>query len=1054
MTVSIDPPGASAPRAFASALAVAAGCLAALNTFAACLESAAVRELAATRWVGAVVLFLLATLRDVRSGATRDFARIGLRLAAASIVAFGTVETPSWVSIDTFGISVAASWLALGALAAFYFLERNLGNASAGALALIVFSAFGGPFFIRDGDDFHAMHALLAIAAVASSPILAAPSGIRLGTIALLLLALLALPLALAVDRDRHLEAFFRACAALAPLPLCAAVAAERERASRAFASAWLALSALGVAAAVAAVIEGGMRFELAHAWRVRLPLFGEHPNIVAPFFAVAAPLLIALASSWRRWSLGIGVAAIVTAGGCVVALGATRSRAAAGGLALAVALWVALALLRRTRGWFDSRARIGTAAFAAIAICGVVGYLGFDFLAAKLTDSSMAFRAYMWETAASAIADRPWLGHGLLASEPLMNHAVEGDLDGRSKDTHPHMLLLAIAMGAGIPAAIAYGALCLALILLASRRAVQDDDPSRATVGAAIAASTLALFASNLLDQGLALHTPIPLHLGLLLFAYSFAFPSLAHGAAPVASPLPRPRAIALRAALWLGFAVVASDVLGARCIGASREAARRRDPELALALTRAAVAVDPLDSRTRFAHADALDRAGERAEAVTALARLTELLPFSPYPWERLANLEYDRRQFPSALLALERAHRLDPTGPSAAQWTLRQGNILANLGERDAAMEKIALAVRYDFGAAQRAGWLQDGQREYFIPVAGGESPIYLTGVLMRNRELLPDLVARDPIKARRLATTLVKIEMSFRRYRAAKETIDLYFSLTDVPWLPLEHLAAEIARLQATDTRPDATPGADAESEGANAIEDSPPTEVSDTELAHGDDASIATAVNAKDDVDEAFEAVAGRSILYVDLAHAKLLAGDPEGARAELARGLAATYDMVAEREAIAVLLDGEIECAMAIQDPAAAKLATKRALYFRPRPADRARLVVDLGEFLLDRGDTAGALAALSEALVYLSRIAPERAGKEFEAAGRFAHALASHPDTAAATKDRLDAAAADSGCRLVIATLAYTGTAEGNAAHQRLKRDFPEWLPALRAPR
>lgn len=1050
MTFPLEPAGAAPTRPLAPSLAFAAGILAAAITLAACLETASVRDLEPTRWIGAAILFALASFSG-RSAAHGVLGRTGLRLAAASLVAFGAVETPAWVSIDTFGISVASSWLALAALALFYALERGLHDASAGTLALVVFSAFGGPFFVRDGDDFHALHSLLAIAALASVPVAGAPRRLGVATFVLVFLVVLALPLVPAVDRDRHLEGFLRACAAFAPLPLCAALAAEREAASRAIARAWIGVSLLGVFAAAAAVIEGGLRFDLGHALRVRLPLFGEHPNIVAPFFAVSVPLLVAIARAGKSLSGAERILALLVACGATGALALTRSRAAAGGLALAVALLVALAVLRTTRGWFRSGARITAVSALAIGVLAVGGWLGFDFIAAKLADSSMRFRVYMWETAAAAIADRPLLGHGLLCSEPLMNHAAEGDLDGRSKDTHPHMLPLAIALGAGVPAALLYSVLVLGLVLAAARRAITDSDPTRAAAASGIAASALALYASNLLDQGLALHTAVPLHLGLLVAAYRFAFAPQADRA-----PAPAPSSpLLLRLALAGALVAVATDAIGARLVGAAREPTRRRDHERALLLTRAATLVDPFDAKTRLAYAETLDHAGERGEAAAALARLTELLPYSPYPWERLANLEYDRRQYPAAMMALERARRLDPTGPSAAQWALRIGNIHANLGDREAAMKSIAEAVRYDFGAAQRAGWLQDGQKEYFIPVAGGEPPIYLTGVLKSNRDLLPDLVARDPVKARRLATTLVKIEMSFRRYRAAKETIDFYFTLTDVPWLPLEHLAAEIARLEASDSRPDATPPSASGSgdESAAGGEPIPPDPGAlAPERTSGDDPAIETTSLAADAIDE-FAGVAGSSILYVDRARQKLLAGDPEGAELELARGLAASYDMVAEREAIAVLLDGEVECAMERKDLADAKRATARALYFRPRPTERLGLVLGLGTFLLENGDAPGAVAALREAIEYLAMLAPERGAKDFETAGALARSLLSDPDAAAATRDCI-AAAQDGGPGLVLACLAYFGTAEGTAHFQRLKRDFPEWLPAVRAPR
>lgn len=1035
----VDPAG---HRALHAAFAAACGAIALLVTTAALLEASAVRDLDLARVLAAGLSCIAATVAAKLRAPDECFpARAGLRVVAASIVAFGAVETPAWVSIETFGISAAGPWLAVCALVLFYLLEHRRGGALAGALALVIFSAFGGPLFIRDGDDFHGLHALLAICALCAAPPATEGSDRSFRYLVWTLVALAAAATVGAVDRDRHIEGFVRLLAALAPLPLASALLRSSDCDKRSLAHAIVGITAIGVLAAYCAVLEGGLRFEMVQAARVRLPLFGEHPNIIAPFFAVMAPWVISFAVPKMRNALPSALCLLAVVAACMLALGLTRSRAAAGGVTIAFAGFCGLILARHYRDALATRGRALLALASCVVVLGVLGYFGRHAIAAKLADSSMHFRTYMWQTAVSAIEDRPLLGYGLLAAEPLMNHAEEGDLDARSKDTHPHMLPLALALGLGIPAALVYLLLVLALVLRAATRAIHHVDPTRAAIAAGIAASATALFASNLLDQGLALHTSFPLHLGLLLAAYRLLFddPPVAAASSPAISTSTR-SSIVTQFALAISLCVVSADLIAARLLGCARQATRNRQYEEAATFTRIATYLDPLGKDVRLAHADALDRAGERLAAQEELARLTEVLPFSPYPWERLANLEYDRRNLTASLMAFERAKRLDPTGPSAAQWSLRMGNIYANLGKREEAMDAFALAMRYDFAAAQRAGWLQDGQKEYFIPVVDSDTPIYMTGVLKRNRDLLPELVKSDPIKARRLATTLAKIEMMFRRYRAAKEVIEFYGTLTTVPWLPLEHLAAEIERYETTNPSPDATPPASIGEVDPVAAPVAPP-EALVAPTAEPEDAAAA-------ELQQRYAEVAGQSILYVDRALAHLQDGDVAAARRNLSDGLKHVYDMVAERESISRLLGAEIDCAMYEKDRSGAVRATERALYFRSRPADRLELTLDLGAFLLDQDDAQGALERLRESIHYLAILPPDRSAKEFEAAASLARKLLADARVADEVR-RLLTSVEDSGHGLTLAYLSYSTPQEVRSRYQRLKREFADWLPS-----
>jgi O-antigen ligase len=1022
---------------FAPWLAFLAGILAVVVSGAAIAESAAAREIDWLRPVGAAVLVAMTLIRRARQDAD-PWGRLGLRLALASLVAYGAIEEPPWESIDTFGITAAAPWLAIAALGVFLVLERDSDGATAGLIAVLIGAAFGGPFFVRNGDDFHSLHALLTIAALGAASVAAGWWRAPFVGLAAAIVLSGALPFVGASDRDRHLEGFLRVVAAFVPLVLAASVPRDSDPARRRMTIAIVASAVLAVVAAAYAILEGATHFDLTRAVNVRLPLFGEHPNIISPYFAVLAPLVLAVVLGAARRPQR--VALWLLAGALLAALAFTRSRAAAGGAVLGIAAFSALSIFAPCANRFGSKltARVF---LLAIVLCAAGGFVLRDRIAAKLRDPSMTFRIYMWETAVDAIRDRPLTGYGLLASEPLMNHARESELDARSKDTHPHMQPLALAMGGGVLAALLYLGLLALLLLRCARIAVSSAAPRDRALAAGIAASAIALLGSNLLDQGLALATAIPLHLGHLL-ALFVAF--LANRTVAAPEPTGRPGLVP-RLALGVALLLVTADAVAARLAGRARLALRDRDPVTAVRFTTVATRLDPLDRDIRFAHADAIDRSGDRVAAAEELARLTELMPDSPYPWERLGNLEFDRRNLAAAIAALTRAIELDPTGPSTAQWRLRIGGICAELGMREDAMRHLADAVRYDFVAAKRANWQQDGQKEYFIPCGKGEVPIYLTGLMKRNRDLLPELVAKDPIKARRLATTLVRIEMSFRRYRAARESIDFYRSLTAVPWLPLDHLENEIAHFEATDTRSEATP--------PQALDETTPDQPPDStavESGSPPDETISNPASANGV--NRFQDVAGESILYVDLARAELTNNNPPRAIELLDEGLARCYDMVSEREAIALLLNLKLDAEIARGDAAAVLEAADRALYFHPKPSDRIANRIKLGSFLERRNDSGLAVESLRSSLGYLALIGPERAQKEVDSIASLAADLLREDATRSPTGALLDELST-TGHGLTVAAIARfkAGDSAAGELMRRLRSDFPEWLPALR---
>ncbi len=1035
-------------------LALLAGVFSVASVGASILAVAATRELSflqSTQVIGALALLALALLARRRSSQPLPIGRLGLWLAATALTMAGAVELPSWPSIDTFGIGVTFPFLVLLALLTYFVLERDTDGATSGMIACVIFAAFGGPLFLRDGDAFHAVHLLLAIAGVGSAEL---PDTPRRGTaftrICLALIVLIAIPIASSGDRGRHLDGYARTLAALAPLAL-AAIAADKRRFVEKSVLALAAITAIGVLCAAGAVLEGAYHLDLHHAAQVRLPLFAEHPNIIAPFFAVTIPLVLALAfgGGSRRTSPLRSIALVALAAAALGALALTRSRAAIFGGALGVVLVLGLPLLQRlARFLATKRSKLGVAALAIAMLAGS-GFVLRHKIAAKLNDPSMGFRVYMWRTAAAAIEERPLLGYGFLCADPLMNYAEEGDLDGRTKDTHPHMQPLSFALGAGIPAALVYLAVLLELVLVCVSRSLAAQDGGR-FLFASLAASALALLAANLMDQGLALNTPFPLHLGILLAIAAAAAPSSSASGTPAVS-LRR----SLRIVLTLGLLVTAlfraSDLL----LQWSRVASRDREKNQAVALTKLAATLDPLSRDARLAYGDATDAAGDRAEAAEIFAKVTALLPNSPYAWEKLGNLEYDRRNYTAALQALKRAKDRDPTGPSTSQWALRIGNIYANLGMREDAIAAFAEAFRFDYEAAQRANWSQDEQKEYYIPIPGSDTPIFLAGVLKRDVDLLPDLVKTDPIKARRLATTMVRIEMSFRHFSRARDIIALYRTLTTVPWLPLEHLENDLDRIEKEEA--EKAGAGEAPPESQNAPDSNDPKESHPTPPTATDAPAPPTEAKNAPDPDE-FAGVAGETVIFIDRGKDLMAGNHFDEAIRSFEIGLDRSYDMVAERSYIATVIDGLFECHIRKGDLLGAKRWFGPNLYFHPKAQERFDIARRLAAAERTGQNDRAALEILTDALKIRGSLSPARSQ---EALNPFCATLGSLLQSTDATvrtdvEQLLNSIESD-GPGLAISVLTYTQAkrlSEVPSRYQRLKRDHSDWLPVIRLPR
>ncbi|MFG0320322.1 MAG: O-antigen ligase family protein, partial [Planctomycetota bacterium JB042] len=734
----------------------------------------------------------------------------------------------------------------------------------------------------------------------------------------------------------------------------------------------------------------------LRHALAARLSLFGVHPNLVAPFFALALPLAGALVVAPGRGRRGLGLAAFAAAGALLLL---TRSRAAilAGGLGTA-----AFVTLRVGFRIWRARPRRSTVAGLlglGLAAAAVLLAVGHERIEAKLADSSMRFRLYVWGVAAEAIAERPVRGHGLLSGEPLAVNATPSDLDGTSKNVHAHDVLLALALGAGWPAAALY---LLLLTLLVARlvRALPRLDAGGRALAAGVVASSLALFGANLLDLGLSNHAPIAFHLGWLLGVAGLLVRVVRGADEHVPSPLATVAARGAGALLVLALAWNTVALAGEAGSAWTRRLLARGELAAADRWSAGLRRLNPHDLSIGMLRVRVLRRAARTAAERETLRDLAARHPTSPIPRESLSALELARGRLEPALEALTAARALDPTGPLAAEWSLRAAQIELRRGRRRAALAAFAEAFRYDTQAARRVDWRRDEDGRWVTGDDG--APLALDAVLERNRALLEDLVRDDPVRARRAAAALAFTYRHFGRDEEAIAVVDEYEALGGAPFVPLLVLRTEIRE------------------ELDEAAANDRPEPASDRFHAPGDTAALR-------------------------LAEGRMLAalGRPEEARAALREGLAATLDFASENENLGLLSEAIVRTHLAEGDVDAAAAALPLPLYANESPALRVARLLEVAGAAAESGREELAARVVDAAVRVVPHLAP----------GRDADAL----DALAALLGRLDRGATDrflgrvatSGAGLSLAARVHASRGEEAARRStldRLREEFPAW--------
>jgi O-antigen ligase/tetratricopeptide (TPR) repeat protein len=250
-----------------------------------------------------------------------------------------------------------------------------------------------------------------------------------------------------------------------------------------------------------------------------RLRLFRQHPNFLAPFFAMNAVVAFGLAVSGRRLRLVWFLGAALLAGSTWM----TDSRAGLGLLALGAAgipMLYGLSFIAR---------RFSLRVLLLVSLLGGVGLMAvgssslsdgvYETLSTRIDrfEKSLDYRVDAWRNSLEIIGEYPLLGVGPGTFLSLRRFQPGSLFFNEPSPPHPHNVLLYVAQAAGVAAAVLFVLWVLALVHKLWHAFQWGSGPAPRFLIAATLSATLALLAANVLDVGLSRDSVVPTPIFLL---------------------------------------------------------------------------------------------------------------------------------------------------------------------------------------------------------------------------------------------------------------------------------------------------------------------------------------------------------------------------------------------------------------------------------------------------------------------------------------------------------------------------------------------------------
>lgn len=530
----------------------------------------------------------------------------------------------------------------------------------------------------------------------------------------------------------------------LASLCLLLGVAARPRDADdlRGLVAAALAAPLLVAVADVVLTLELAQEVSWFAALRTRPTLFRQHPNFLAPLFAVGCLLAASLAWSSRRGR----VPALLAAALLAAATWHTDSNAGKGALLLGLVLLPGLRLALPFARRLPMKRLVFAGVALAVLLVAAVWVLRDSPALTPLTqrldrfEKSLDYRLDAWRNSLRIIEESPWLGLGPGTFVSVERFAPESRFFNEPTSPHPHNVFLYIAQAGGLGCLLVVLAWLLGLGTLLGRAAAE---PERSRLGRPLAlgllATLLALLGANLLDLGLALETVVP---GPVFLITGLALAARVRREDPADDERPRfARAVvgcALLLAPWWAFGVrpVRADALFERAQHRGFLAARAEDGDAlkaaALDDLRRATQLDP----DHFAAHDLLARWTEQlpsghGPAHDVLQRLVARAPHYGPAHSLLAQFFLRLGDDVHAAEALRRVVDDRHGSANLRRDRARLIETLARLGQRDQTFELLVDYLQLEAAIVHEIRWRgTPGSDDLVLPVERGKQrPIRL-------------------------------------------------------------------------------------------------------------------------------------------------------------------------------------------------------------------------------------------------------------------------------------------------------------------------------------
>ncbi len=524
-----------------------------------------------------------------------------------------------------------------------------------------------------------------------------------------------------------HAQPSWSWCVATALLALAAAWKRPSAQEWRTLLAAPVLIASLVALCGVALGIYLAIEVHPSAALNSRQFLFRQHPNFLAPFYAVHALIALALAVSRsgksRLWILAVAL--------LLTATFMTDSNTGMAALALGICSFAALAALRLFTPKMRRRVLASMLIGGSLALIAWNTILPandtFSWLSNRIGrfQKSVEYRADAWTNSVQIISAHPLTGVGPKTFVSVSRFKPGSRFFNEPESPHPHNVFLYVAQAGGLPTVAVYVIWMLLLagglwkrLTASSHQAPEEPSP---LIAVGLLSAFITLLACNMLDLGLALWTVVPAP--IFLWTALIATPEVKNK-----TWRPGPAFITgsalLVALIHFGLSPIRAETSVERAqllFFDAGQTSRQELKEDAIDALRHAISLDATVPRAHHLLSRSIEDTNQGfIESRQILQSLIDLAPHYGPSHTHLAEFYQRMGMYPEAAeeydLSIKDGHGgLHQTQDRAALITC-----LAQSGERDAAFDALIEALRLDISVIHFLPWVEDKNKDRFLSI----------------------------------------------------------------------------------------------------------------------------------------------------------------------------------------------------------------------------------------------------------------------------------------------------------------------------------------------